>query len=405
MLFRSHFRVYSSPDQSFWCCFGTGIENHTKYNDAIFFHDDDDLFVTLFIPSKLKWADRGLELTMNTEYPKNGKVTLTFDKAPEKKLALNVRCPGWADKPVTFTLNGKQIATGKAGENTVLNADWKSGDKLEIDIPMSLRTEHLHGGHTELNAFFYGPTLLAGDLGEVENYQKRIYLRDQLDLQNAPCKPVPILLGGSIGEITASAKPVAGSDRAYNLTATDGSNVLIRPFNQMPYQHYNVYWRNMDETQWEAEKAKIAIEEARQRERAARTVDEMNFGEQQPETDHALQSQNSHSGRFNERGYRGAYRGGWMEFRMKVNPNVRNILACTYWGGDSRSETAILVDGQQIAVQRLAAEHPGEFFEVEYSIPQELTKGKDHVVIRHQPVSRGGIGSVYHAAILVPEGR
>ncbi len=397
------FHVYSSPDQSFWCCFGTGIENHTKYNNGIFFHDDDNLFITLFTPSKLKWAERGLELTMNTEYPKNGKVTLTFDKAPDKKLALNVRCPGWADKPVTFSLNGRQIATGKPGENAVLNADWKTGDKVEIDIPMSLRTEHLHGGHTEQNAFFYGPTLLAGDLGEVENYQKRIYLRDQLDLQNAACKPVPILLGDNAAQLAAAAKPVPGSDRAYNLPATDGSSVLIRPFNQMPYQHYNVYWKNMNEAQWAAEKARIEAEAERQRERSARTVDEMNFGEQQPETDHAVKYQNTHSGRFNGRGYRGAHQGGWIEFRMKVSPDKKNILACTYWGGDNWTETAILADGQQIAVQKLSAAHPNQFFEVEYEIPESITKGKDHIVIRHQPAGeRGGIGSVYHAAILTP---
>ena len=86
--------------------------------------------------------------------------------------------------------------------------------------------------------------------------------------------------------------------------------------------------------------------------------------------------------------------------------SLKNILACTYWGGDNWTETAILSDGQQIAVQRLSAAHPGEFFEVEYEIPESITKGKDHIVIRHQPAGRrGGIGSVYHAAILVPEGR
>jgi len=214
---------------------------------------------------------------------------------------------------------------------------------------------------------------------------------------------VPILLGDNAAQLVAAAKPVPGSDRAYNLPAADGSNVLIRPFNQMPYQHYNVYWKNMNEAQWAAEKARIEAEAERQRERAARTVDEMNFGEQQPETDHAVKYQNTHSGRFNGRGYRGAHQGGWIEFRMKVSPDKKNILACTYWGGDNWTETAILADGQQIAVQKLSAAHPNQFFEVEYEIPESITKGKDHIVIRHQPAGeRGGIGSVYHAAILTP---
>ena len=400
------FRIYSSPDKSFWCCYGTGLENHTKYNNAIYFHDDSNLFVTLFIPSVLKWKDAGFELAMTTDYPKSGEVTLTFRKAPNRKLSLNIRCPGWAPAPVKFALNGREIATGQPGENAVLNADWKDGDKLTVSIPMAFRSEPLLGGHDELNAFFYGPTLLAGDFGEVENYRERIYPRDQLDLQNAACKPVPILLGDSAAKIVAAAKPVSGSDRAWELPTTTGGTVLVRPFNQMPYSHYNVYWRNMNEEQWKAEEARIRIEEQQQRERAARTVDEMNFGEQQPETDHALTSSRSRTGRFSDRGYRNASPGGWIEFRMKVNPRVRNILFCTYWGGDARATTEILVEGQSIAVERLTAAHPDQFFEQEYPIPVDLTKDKESVTIRFQTREGGGpAASVYHAAILVPEGR
>src|ERR1700679_3542615 len=56
------FRTYSSPHDSFWCCVGTGMENHTKYGEAIYFHGGDSLFVNLFIPSELNWAERGLRL-------------------------------------------------------------------------------------------------------------------------------------------------------------------------------------------------------------------------------------------------------------------------------------------------------------------------------------------------------
>ena len=54
-----HFKTYSTPDDSFWCCVGTGMENHAKYGDTIYFHNDNSLFVNLFIPSTLNWsADR-----------------------------------------------------------------------------------------------------------------------------------------------------------------------------------------------------------------------------------------------------------------------------------------------------------------------------------------------------------
>ena len=46
------FKTYSTPDDSFWCCVGTGMENHAKYGDTIYFHDDQSLYVNLFIPSR-----------------------------------------------------------------------------------------------------------------------------------------------------------------------------------------------------------------------------------------------------------------------------------------------------------------------------------------------------------------
>ena len=53
-----HFKVYSTPENSFWCCVGTGMENHAKYGDTIYFHDADSLFVNLFIASELSWPEK-----------------------------------------------------------------------------------------------------------------------------------------------------------------------------------------------------------------------------------------------------------------------------------------------------------------------------------------------------------
>ena len=55
-----HYRVYSQPNECFWCCVGTGMENHGKYGRFIYAHRGDELFVNLFIASELKWPERGM---------------------------------------------------------------------------------------------------------------------------------------------------------------------------------------------------------------------------------------------------------------------------------------------------------------------------------------------------------
>src|SRR5690606_37791499 len=57
-----HYPVYSQPHTSMWCCVGSGIENHAKYGEMIYAHQDDQLFVNLFIPSKLNWKEKNVEL-------------------------------------------------------------------------------------------------------------------------------------------------------------------------------------------------------------------------------------------------------------------------------------------------------------------------------------------------------
>ena len=64
-----HYRVYSEPQESFWCCVGSGLENHGKYGEMIYAHDATDLYVNLFIPSTLEWKEKGLKLTKNTKFP------------------------------------------------------------------------------------------------------------------------------------------------------------------------------------------------------------------------------------------------------------------------------------------------------------------------------------------------
>ena len=69
-----HYRVYSQPETSMWCCVGSGLENHTKYGEFIYAHQQDTLYVNLFIPSQLNWKEQGVTLTQETLFPDDEKL-------------------------------------------------------------------------------------------------------------------------------------------------------------------------------------------------------------------------------------------------------------------------------------------------------------------------------------------
>jgi DUF1680 family protein len=75
-----HYRVYSAPNQAMWCCVGSGMENHGKYNEAIYTHQHDSLFVNLFIASQLDWKDKGMIIKQETTFPFEEQTTLSIIK-------------------------------------------------------------------------------------------------------------------------------------------------------------------------------------------------------------------------------------------------------------------------------------------------------------------------------------
>ena len=137
--------------------------------------------------------------------------------------------------------------------------------------------------------------------------------------------------------------------------------------------------------QWEKHYADLLAELKRLRELKARTIDILRIGEMQPERDHNVTGENTGAGEFNGRKWRHATDGGWFSFEMAVLPDEPVDLLCTYWGSDRGQRTFdVLVDGTKVATQALNDNRPGEFFDVAYPIPAELTKGKQKVTVRLQ---------------------
>ena len=238
------FRTYSTPQDSFWCCVGSGMENHTKYGRAIYFHDGDSLYVNLFIPSRLEWEETGLVLEQRTKYPNSGATELTVVAAPESRIDIRLRVPNWAETGLDVRVNGERyVVDTPPGRYATVRRDWTAGDRLTVNFPMTLRTEALRGSPDRV-AFLYGPVVLAGDLGPVDRTGSFPYAKDQWDNFERPAVPVPGLVGKP-GSIVESIEAVPGATLKFQTEGVlDGKRVGIelRPYGELPYRHYNVYW-------------------------------------------------------------------------------------------------------------------------------------------------------------------
>ncbi len=252
------FKTYSTPFDSFWCCVGTGMENHTKYGEFIYSRGSDDLYVNLFIPSSLAWADKALLLLQQTDYPVNGTTALVFASRPSSRLTLRVRCPGWASSDVSFRLNGRSLkVAGTPGTYAAIDRDWKKGDRLEVTIPMAVRTESTPDDPSRV-AFLYGPVVLAADLGPAPRTATAPYARGAYDNFREDSLKVPLLVRGDAPVEAFVARSKDKPLEFHTVGLGKPSDVTLLPFWQVSYDRYNVYWDVLTQMQWMSRTAPVS---------------------------------------------------------------------------------------------------------------------------------------------------
>ena len=382
-------KEYQTQFDSFTCCVGSGMETHARYGSDIYFHTGDALFVNQFIASELNWRDKGVVLRQETNFPDEAATKLTFMNPKPVKLKLRIRRPFWATEGFQVSVNGKPLANSSAPSSYVEMArTWKRGDRVEVSMPMKLRLEAMPDNPNRV-AVLYGPVVLAGDLGAVDD--------------PAVKRPdfVPALINAG-REASAWVEPIAGQALTFKTVGVgDPRDVTLKPFYRMHDRRYSVYWDVFTPEAWRLKQAeyKSIIERARLLE--ARTVDFFQPGEMQPERDHNFQGEKTETGEHNDRKWRHASDGGWFSFTMKTLADAAQELHITYWGGDRGNRVFdILVDGQHIATGRLEGKRPNEFYDEVYPLPPELMRGKGSVVVRFQAQPGNLAGGIYGARLV-----
>jgi hypothetical protein len=403
-----HHKEYQALHDGWTCCMGSGMENHVKYGEGIYFHDDAGLWVNLYLPSELNWKARGVKVRLETRWPDADTATLTVWTEKPQEFALRLRHPHWGLQGMAATVHYGSTNRDDTGridsfQKTALSLRrgpeeasgylemkrlWKDGERVEVHIPMSLRTESMPDNPKRLGVF-YGPTLLAADLGPV----------------NQPDAGTP----GFVPVLLTEDKPVTDWVKPVSLAAltfkTEGvgrpKDVDLTPFFRLHDRRYTVFLDAFTADGWARREAEIRAEQEREAKLSARTLDVLRVGEMQPERDHNVRGEHTTAGEAMGRKWRHATDGGWFAFEMKVAGNQPVELLCTYWGGDAGTrEFDILVGDTRIATQQLEQNRPGQFFDVAYPIPAELTAGKEKITVRFQAKPGKRAGGLYGARLL-----
>ena len=127
----------------------------------------------------------------------------------------------------------------------------------------------------------------------------------------------------------------------------------------------------------------------------------MQPGEAEVERDHNMQGDRTESGENSGRKWRHARDGGWLSFALKISPDRPVSLVVSYWGGETGPRKFdLLVDGTKIGSQSLQNDKPGEFFDVTYAIPEDLTRGKNKITIRFE-AQPGNIAGGFYGVRLI----
>jgi len=230
-------KTFNTEDKSFWCCTGTGVEEYSKLNDSIYWHDGDGLYVNLFVPSELNWSEKGLRLRQETKFPAQPGATLVVSVNRPVQLAMRLRIPAWLRSSPTVKLNGRALeGSASPGSYLTLSRTWKNGDRVELGLPMHLHIEEMPDD-ARTQAVLYGPLVLAGDLGG-EGLLENMIIGPMAPRVQQTAVPSFRSAGAD-----PSAWIKAGDKPLEFRTAGQQKDVTLVPLNSIFDRRYSVYWQ------------------------------------------------------------------------------------------------------------------------------------------------------------------
>ena len=395
-----HYRVYSQPETSMWCCVGSGLENHTKYGEFIYAHTEDTLYINLFIPSRLTWKEKNLVLAQESRFPDEEQIRFRVEKSTKKAFSFKFRYPAWA-KGASVSVNGKvQDITAQPGEYLTIHRKWKAGDEITLNLPMQVTLEQIPD-QEQFYAFMYGPVVLANPTG-TENMDG-LYADDSRGGHIAHGKQVslekiPMLIGSS-ESLSQAVRKTDDKQLSFNYTGSvypaQKEALKLIPFFRLHDSRYAIYFHRVTQTEAESIRKEMELKERKAMELANQTVDIIFPGEQQPESDHGIQYEQAEAGTNKDRHFRRAK--SWFSYNLKVKEEAGRLMIVTR--KEDKMKVTILLNNEKLTVNPTISEPDKEgFITVCYPLSWKLSAG--NYPIRFSPDETEWTPAIYEIRLL-----
>jgi len=402
-----HYRVYSQPETSFWCCVGSGLENHTKYNELIYSKKPDQLFVHLFISSKVDWKEKNARIVQETKFPDKPETTLTWQSEKPVQATLNIRYPQWVkENELDVELNGIPVEINSTpGSYLSIKRVWKSEDKILIKTPMHLEWIPIpdNSGYYSLK---YGPIILAAPLSS-EN-QKGMFADDsrgghiaQGDYMNR--LEVPMFKSKNILEIIDGIKKVPSEELSFKVTDNIYPKkyrpMTLKPFYKIHEKRYSLYFKLTNDLELKKMMAEEAAKNKQETALQKQTLDYVAPGEQQSESDHGFRGEQTNNGYNQNRHWRDAT--AWFSYRLNNKNRKGRLLRITYFKGDVGRRFQIFINGKLIATPTFETQIEDDFFEIDYKIPDNISLNHDQIEVLFKATKNSQTAGIYGVRLLM----
>ncbi len=383
------FKAFGTETNSFWCCTGTGMENFTKLNDSIYFYDNNDLYINLYLSSKLDWNEKGLVLTQNSNVPNEEKVQFVIETAPSEELTINFRIPTWISEgqQIALKINGSAVTYNKHKGYLRVTRVWSNEDIVELFLPMEIKVSRLLDNKDAV-AFSYGPIVLCAKFGKekmiIQNHWASV---KPLKPEDVRIKDYIIIRQGKIDDWVTNIKDnlikIPGKIE-FTLRGTDeDQNLKFVPYYSEYEERYGIYFRLVEQ---DSPNLQRLIKERKDVDkRLEATIDTVQITNDQFELVHNLQGR-SGGGFFMGHNYRHAFSHGdelgWFSYDFEIDPEADNYLCTRFYSGDAGTGIKIYVDDQLLVKETIVSKTPESFYDVRYRIPEEWLKDKSKITVK-----------------------
>ncbi|MBC7653358.1 MAG: glycoside hydrolase family 127 protein [Oligoflexus sp.] len=376
-----HYRVYSSPGLNFWCCVGTGIENHAKYGEMIYAHQKDDLYVNLFIASTLTWEEKGLTLKQETKFPFEEKSRLTLEIKKPKTFTINIRKPKWLKSDATqIWINDKplNVKTNSNGYYPIKRR-WAAKDEIRFSLPMETKVEPLPDGSPWVS-FMYGPIVLAAATSTANLNGLIAADVKQANIAKGPLFSVsdaPVIIADS-NSFSPDLEIINKDELTFGISKhiyqEKYKKLKLIPFFKLHDARYMVYWPVSKLENVEDNRKKWLADERTLLPLETSTIDFVATGEQQSEVEHDFDAEQTEDGFLKDRRWRNTT--SWFSYKLKNDDKDAKKLRITHYGAE-KGEYTIFINDNFFQKVVLSGTNGDKFIDDEYILPLELVKNYD----------------------------